>query len=365
MNTQNIKVENDDKTWEVLVKAEIAAESLATFRTTALSELQKTAKLDGFRPGHVPVDKIIATYGEPAIMRIAAERAIEHALPEILVRENIMIIESPKVTTDSPVMGQPLSFTARAPRAPRVVLADYKKIRDAHKKTTDVTPVTDAERDEALTHIRRERVRIDKIEAGMDASKASEESRAIDTKNLPELDDAFAISIGYEGREKFVEALRTNMQTEKEMQASQKRRGALLDELVKKSEIHYPLVLREYELDDLQAQFTEDLKRSGVTIEQYLKDVNKTPEALRKDFETGADTRVKVRLLLTEIGRIEHIDPTDEVIDHELTHAIEGYPKSDPQSLRANIIHAIRNEMTIRFLEGNTEAVGHTSHDHS
>ncbi len=364
MNTTNIKIERDEELWEVIVKAEITPEGLATYRTEVLANLQKTAKLDGFRPGHVPSDRLVSTYGEPAIMRLAAERAIERELPEILVKESVMIIESPKVTTDSPVFGEVLAFTARAPMAPRVTLPDYKKIMVGQGEAKEIAPVLDSEVADALTHIRRERVRIDKIEGGMDQAKASEESRAIDSANLPELDDAFAISIGYESREKFEGALRTNMQTEKEMQASQKRRGTLLDELVKQSTIHYPKVLREYELDDLQAQFIEDLKRSSVTIEQYLKDTKKTPETLRTDFEKGADMRVKIRLVLSEIGRIEHIEPSDEVIDHELTHAIERYPKSDPQALRANITHALRNEMTIRFLEGNTEVVGHTGHDH-
>jgi len=40
----------------------------------ALKELQKTAKMDGFRPGKVPLDRIIAVYGEPQIVRLAAER---------------------------------------------------------------------------------------------------------------------------------------------------------------------------------------------------------------------------------------------------------------------------------------------------
>jgi ribosomal 50S subunit-associated protein YjgA (DUF615 family) len=74
--------------------------------------------------------------------------------------------------------------------------------------------------------------------------------------------------------------------------------------------------------------------------------------------------RVKVRLMLAEIARIEHIEPPADVVDHELEHALEHYPKADPQALRANVIHALRNEQTLRFLEGNTEPVGHTGHEH-
>jgi FKBP-type peptidyl-prolyl cis-trans isomerase (trigger factor) len=365
MATTNTEVKRDEKTWEVEVKAEITPESLDTYRTETLVELQKTAKLDGFRPGKVPQERIIGIYGDDAIMRLAAERAIQGELPEILAKEQLLIIESPKVTTDSPVLGKSLSFTARAAMAPKVELADYAKIAKSHTDTKEIVAVTDKEQADAVMHIRRERARIDKIEAGVDSQKAAEESRAMKEDELPAIDDAFAQSIGYENAESFFTALRSNMQNEKEMQAVQKRRGTILDELAKESKINYPVTLREYELDDIESRFAEDLGRSGATMEQYMKDTKKTREELRKSWEDGADMRVKVRLLLAEIARIEKIEPPTDVVDHELQHALEHYPKADPEALRANVIHALRNEQTLRFLEGNTEPVGHTGHNHS
>jgi trigger factor len=364
MTTENIEVKRDEKLWEVEVKAQITPESLDKYRAEALAQVQKTAKLDGFRPGKVPQDKIVQIYGEDAIMRLAAERAIQAELPEILAKEELLIIESPKVTTDSPVAGKPLPFTARAAMAPKVELTDYAKVAKKHVDKKEVVEVTDKEQADAMIHLRRERARIDKIEGGMDTQKAAEESRAMKEDELPALDDPFAQSIGYENAEGFFKALRANMQTEKETQAAQKRRGAILDDLAKESKINYPITLREYELDDIEARFTEDLARSGATMEQYLKDTKKTRDELRKSWEEGADMRVKVRLMLAEIARIEMIDPPADVVDHELEHALEHYPKADPQALRANVIHALRNEMTLRFLEGNTEPVGHTGHNH-
>jgi FKBP-type peptidyl-prolyl cis-trans isomerase (trigger factor) len=364
MTTTNIEVTRDETLWEVEVKATITSESLEKYRAEALTQAQKTAKLDGFRTGKVPQEKIVQIYGEDTIMRLAAERAIQSELPEILAKEQLMVIESPKVTTDTPIKGSALSFTARASMAPKVELAEYVKIAKKHTEKPVVIEVTDKEQAEAMIHLRRERARIDKIEAGIESQKASEESRSMKEDELPALDDSFAQSIGYENAEGFFKALRANMQTEKETQAAQKRRGAILDELAKNSKINYPLTLREYELDDIEARFTEDLTRSSATMEQYLKDTKKTREEIRKSWEEGADTRVKVRLLLAEIARIEKIEPPADVVDHELSHAIEHYPKADPQALRANVIHALRNEMTLRFLEGNTESVGHTNHHH-
>src|SRR5882672_8354078 len=98
----NVQVSRDEKQWEVEVKAQLPAETIACYREEELKELQKSAKIDGFRPGKAPADRIIQMYGEPAIVRLAVERAIQQELPEILAAENILIVETPRVQTDTP-----------------------------------------------------------------------------------------------------------------------------------------------------------------------------------------------------------------------------------------------------------------------
>ena len=246
MTTSNIKVEHDEKNWEIEVKAEIDAESLAKYRNETLVELQKTAKIDGFRPGKAPMDRVEQMYSSDMILHRAAELAIQHELPELLAKENVLVIEAPRVSTETPVLGKPLVFTARAPLAPQIELPDYKKIAEAHKELTEETSVSDKEHSDAMVHIRRERARIDKIEAGTDHQKAAEESRNMEEKDLPELDDMFSQSIGYADAAAFSDALRQNIGQEKVMRAQEKRRSVILEELVKASKISYPTSLREY-----------------------------------------------------------------------------------------------------------------------
>src|SRR5208283_2471167 len=110
---------------------------------------------------------------EPAVLRHAAQHAIEHELPELLAAENLLIIESPKVETEAPEAGKPLKFKARAALAPHVELPDYKKIAKKITATKEEISVSDEEHAQAMTHLRRERARIGKIEAGADAQKAA------------------------------------------------------------------------------------------------------------------------------------------------------------------------------------------------
>ena len=348
----NGKVTRDESAREEEEKAEIPAEVPAYYRGVALKEIQKTAKLDGFRPGKAPEGEILRVHGEAAVLREAVQHAIEHELPELLAAEKLLIIESPRVTTDAPASGKSLVFTARAALAPTVVLPDYKKIAKKHPPAGgQALEVSEDEHREALTHLRRERARIDKIEAGAEAQKAAEESRAAEVKDLPELDDAFVQSLGYESAEKFAEVLRTNIKTEKEMQAAEKRRALILDELVQDSSIKYPAALREYELDDMEARLKDDLSRIGQNLEGYLAQTKKTREEVRAGWKDAADKRAKVRLILAEIARKEMIEPDEKALTHELEHARKAYPQADPIALRAHIAHALRNDATLRFLE--------------
>lgn len=350
----NVKITRDDKAWETEVRATISPETLEKYRAEALKEIQKSAKIDGFRPGHAPVERIIEIYGEGAVMRAAAEHAIQGELPLLLAAENVMVIEAPKVSTDTPEAGKPLSFTARAALAPAVTIPDYRKIKEKHGKSEPVA-VSDEEHAQALSHIRRERARIDKVEAGAEPTAAAEEARMIADADLPEFDDAFVQSLGYPDVAAFTTAVRTNMQTEKEMQQVEKRRAAILEDLVQGSKISYPASLKEFELDEMEARMSDDLARANVTLEQYLAETKKTREELRQSWETSADKRAKVRLILAEISRTENIEPDAGALAHEIDHAKKLYPQADPDALRAHIAHAMRNEAVLRWLDGTAD----------
>src|SRR3989338_2935267 len=200
-HTTNVKITRDEEKWEVEIKGEISADSLARHREAALKEIQKTAKVDGFRPGKAPLERILAIYGESAIMRQAAEHAIQHELPELMAKENVLIAQAPRVQTETPEAGKELPFTAPGPPPPEVTLPDWKAIARKHNEKKEVVTISDDEKAQAKTHLRRERARIDKMQAGEEPQAAAEASKAMEEKYLPELDESFAKSIGYESVE--------------------------------------------------------------------------------------------------------------------------------------------------------------------
>ena len=212
-----------------------------------------------------------------------------------------------------------------------------------------------------MTHLRRERARIEKVERGMKPAEAAEEAKAIEEKDLPELDDAFAISIGYESISHFHTKVRENMKAEKERQATDMRRQAMIEDIVKSSKLSYPAILREYEINEMEARLKDDLAGAGMTLETYLSNLpakggsasggKKTWEQILAEWKGPADTRAKTRLILGEIARIEKIEPDETLLAQEVERAKKHYKDATPEALRAHIAHALRNEATLRFLE--------------
>lgn len=350
-DSKNLKISRDTERWELEIRGEIPAEALGKYRAETLKEFAAEAKIDGFRPGKAPESVVLKHYGEQAVLEHAAEHAVKHELPEILASEKANIVESPRVSIEPPVQGEPLKFVARAPLAPEITLPDYKKI--ATKKNAEKTEVTitDEEHAQTMAHLKREKVRVQGLEAGKDPAAAMEEARKMEEKDLPALDDEFVKSLGYETVEKFSDVVKENLKTEKELRETEKRRAALLDELVKASKINYPAILKEYELDDMEARMAGDLERMGTNLEKYLGTVKKSISDIRKDWDQQADERAKVRLVLAEIARTEKIEPDQERLTREIAHAKEHYPQANDAVLRAHITHALRNESVIAFLE--------------
>lgn len=351
MHAQNIKISKDTERWELEVKAELPADAIASYRSETIAELAKDAKIDGFRPGKAPEAVIVKHYGEKAILEHAAEHAVKHELPELLAEQKANIVDAPRVSIEPLEPGKPVKFTARGPLAPEVTLADYKKIAAKHNKNKQDQAVTDEEHNAALAHLKRERARIDAIEGGKTPQEAAEHTKGLEEKDLPPLDDEFALAVGYESADNFTNAVRDNIKHEKELREAEKVRMATLDEIVAQSKINFPAILSDYELDDMEARLAGDLERMGMTVDKYYATIKKTREDLRQEWLPAAKQRAQVRLVLADIARKENIEPDQEALTREVAHAQEHYKNADPSILLAHISHAMRNESVMKWLE--------------
>lgn len=126
----------------------------------------------------------------------------------------------------------------------------------------------------------------------------------------------------------------------------------ILDEIREKSKVSLPEILIENEIDIMMFELDARIKGSGMKTEDYLKQINKTPEALREEMKESAKKRVELQMVFSEIAKEEKIKIDDAKIDKEVDALMGMYPGADKIRVRNYVEETSRNEEVIKILEG-------------
>lgn len=349
-NCTNVSVEKNEEKSEIEVKAEIPIEKLSTYREKAIAELGTQVKIDGFRKGKVPEDILLKHVGETGVLERTANIALTEELPLLLAAEKIPAIAAPAVNITKLAPDNPICFTAKITVMPEVTLPDYQKIATEKNAKKETVTVTDEEVEETITHLRRERAKVEKIESGTEPAKAAEEVQKMDALSLPGIDDAFVQSLGYKDAEDFKVKLKENIKNEKEMHENEKKRVEIMEAIIEKSTIPTPDLLVSHELDKMEAQMDADLSRAGSNLEQYLGQTGKTKEDVRKDWREAATKRAKMQLALAEIAKEEKITADKKIVDSYVDHAKKHHPDANEMNIRSYYEQSVRNEAVLNWL---------------
>jgi len=121
-------------------------------------------------------------------------------------------------------------------------------------------------------------------------------------------DDAFAERLGVESLEKLRELLKTNLSEQYARLSRMKVKRALLDQLDAGHEFPLPPKMVEAEFASIWRQVEQD-KANGQLAEDEAK---KSDEELQADYRKIAERRVRLGLVLAEIGRANDIQVSDQ-----------------------------------------------------
>jgi trigger factor len=128
------------------------------------------------------------------------------------------------------------------------------------------------------------------------------------------LDDSFAKSLGLESLDKLKEAVKARLQQEHAALSRQKLKRDLLDKLDEMHKFALPPTLAEDEFRNVWTAVEGDLKAQGRTFA----DEGTTEEKAREEYRGIAERRVRLGLVLAEIGEKNKITVTEE----EITRAV-------------------------------------------
>ena len=157
------------------------------------------------------------------------------------------------------------------------------------------------------------------------AGKAAEFDVTVKAVAAPgevEFNDEFAKGFGMEDIEKLKEAVRGNLQGEYDRVSAEKLKRGLLDALDKRYSFELPESLVEQEFDGIWRQVEAEQQRSGKTFA----DENTTEEAARAEYRGIAERRVRLGLLLAEIGDKAELKITDDEMSAALVERVRQFP---------------------------------------
>jgi trigger factor len=137
-----------------------------------------------------------------------------------------------------------------------------------------------------------------------------------------ELSDEFAKGFGLENLAALKEKIRENIERDHLAASRGKWKRELLDALDKKFAFDVPEGMVAQELAAVWRTVEAEQKRSGRSFE----DENTTEEAARADYLKIAERRVRLGLLLAEIGQKADIKVSDEEVGQALTQRARAFP---------------------------------------
>ncbi len=143
---------------------------------------------------------------------------------------------------------------------------------------------------------------------------------------LPDLDDDFARSLDEEGietLEQLQERVAENVRIRVEAEAEAAYRDEVLDLLLATSELDYPEVLVEREIDRLVDEQSNHAFHERETFDQWLESIGSTEDEVRDALREQADLVLRRGLVMTELAEQESIEPSEQDIAGEVDTLVE------------------------------------------
>ncbi len=354
-----------------------------------LAELAKTVRLPGFRPGKVPIGLLRKRYG-PSVLGEILEQVVEEGSRKVLTEHELKPALRPKVEVTSFDEGKDLEFSIDLEVLPEVPEVDLSAIelvrytaevdeervrrslenlakaqrqyeapeeprpaREGDQVVIDFTGYRDGEKFEGgsasdLPVVLGSGSMLPGFEEGLVGKKPGEAFRLELTvpedhpnkdlagqrlvfegtvKEVREpkpltIDDELAEAYGFEKLEELDKAIRERLEQEYKQRAREKMKRQLLDHLAESYRFEVPQGMVDLEFETIWKQLTEEMERSGTGFES----TGKSEEELRQEYRDIAERRVRLGLILSEIGNKNQIKVEAEELQQAMIREAQRYP---------------------------------------
>jgi trigger factor len=137
-----------------------------------------------------------------------------------------------------------------------------------------------------------------------------------------EIDDTLAQKLGLESLDKLKEAVNGQMSGDYGRASRAHLKRALLDALDTRHSFTLPQAMVDAEFNQIWQQVEKDIKEGNLADE----DKSKSEDDLKAEFLKIAERRVRLGLVLSEIGRINNISVTQDEVNRAMVANARQYP---------------------------------------
>lgn len=184
--------------------------------------------------------------------------------------------------------------------------------------------------------------------------------KKIEEAQLPALDAEFAKKAGpFTSIDELKADIKRELTQQKEREAGEKLKDALVGELVEKSKVPVPEILVDDQARSIERDFEQNLSYRGMTVDQYattqkFKDVDEWRE---KEVKPAAIKRVQAGLVLAELSKELKITATSEELEAHIDLYRQQYGNSpemakqfEQPEIRQDIANRLLTEKTVTEL---------------
>ncbi|AQX27866.1 MULTISPECIES: trigger factor [unclassified Bartonella] len=153
--------------------------------------------------------------------------------------------------------------------------------------------------------------------------------KAVSKPDKLKIDDEAAKKLGLDSLDHLREVVRGQIESQYGSMTRQKIKRQVLDALDKDYSFDIPEQLLEIEFNNIWNQVNEDLKRMGRSFE----DENVTEEQAREEYRVLAQRRVRLGLVLSEIGKKVGVQVSEDELKAAVFEQVRRYPGQEKEMM--------------------------------
>jgi FKBP-type peptidyl-prolyl cis-trans isomerase (trigger factor) len=120
--------------------------------------------------------------------------------------------------------------------------------------------------------------------------------------------------------------------------------------LLESADVKIPSIITDQEVDRLLSQTLDDVKKLGMSLDQYLASTGRNSDALRAEYALKAETDIKLEFILLKIAETEGIKVEEQEIDEAIAQAKDDAERQNLTANRHILTSIIRQQKTLDFL---------------